>query len=111
MVVTGDTWDQSSIFVDAARRNGGAVINVFNIDKINKDAGRIKKLNEYVGDSYFNFLASLPDLVLIMDEAHTAQTATDAGANASRITDLFERVNVGTRGRGDALAGRADCRG
>jgi hypothetical protein len=29
--------------------------------------------------------------------AQTAQTATDAGANASRITDLFERVNVGTQ--------------
>lgn len=84
VVVTGDTWDQSTIFVDAARRNGGVVINVFNIDKINKDAGRIKKLNEYVGDSYFNFLAGLPDLVLIMDEAHRYR----AKAAMRAITDL-----------------------
>jgi type III restriction enzyme len=84
VVVTGDTWDQSTIFVDAARRNGGVVINIFNIDKINKDAGRIKKLNEYVGDSYFNFLASLPDLILIMDEAHRYR----AKAAMKAVTDL-----------------------
>ncbi|MFC7540720.1 DEAD/DEAH box helicase [Siccirubricoccus deserti] len=40
------------------------------MDKINKDAGRIKKLNEYIGESYFDHLAALPDLVLLMDEAH-----------------------------------------
>ena len=32
--------------------------------------GRIKKLNEYIGESYFDYLAGLPDLVLMMDEAH-----------------------------------------
>lgn len=84
VVVTGETWDQSSIFVEAARRNGGAVINVFNVDKINKDAGRIKQLNEYVGDSYFNFLAGLPDLVLILDEAHRYR----AKAGLKAVTDL-----------------------
>lgn len=84
VVVTGDTWDQSTIFVEAARRNGGAVINVFNIDKINKEGGRIKKLNEYVGDSYFNFLAGLPDLVLIMDEAHRYR----GKAGLKAVTDL-----------------------
>lgn len=84
VVVTGETWDQSSIFVEAARRNGGAVINVFNVDKINKDGGRVKKLNEYVGDSYFNFLAGLPDLVLIMDEAHRYR----AKAALKAVTDL-----------------------
>lgn len=83
-IVTGETWDQSSIFVEAAKRNGTAIINVFNVDKINKDAGRIKKLNEYVGDSYFNFLAGLPDLILIMDEAHRYR----AKAALKAITDL-----------------------
>lgn len=84
VIVTGDTWDQQTIFVDAARRNGGAIINVFNVDKINKDAGRIRKLNEYVGDSYFNFLAGLDDLVLIMDEAHRYR----AKAAMKAVTDL-----------------------
>ena len=29
--------------------------------------------------------------------AQTAQSSSEAGANTSRITDLFERVNVGTQ--------------
>ena len=47
-----------------------AIVNIFNVDKINKDQGRIKKLHEYIGQSYFDYLAELPDLVLLMDEAH-----------------------------------------
>ncbi|HUB05840.1 MAG TPA: DEAD/DEAH box helicase family protein [Myxococcales bacterium] len=31
---------------------------------------RIKRLSEYLGQSYFDYLAGLPDLVLIMDESH-----------------------------------------
>ncbi|CUW39137.1 hypothetical protein XM1_2068 [Magnetospirillum sp. XM-1] len=46
------------------------IINIFNVDKINKDAGRIKALQEYIGESYFDYLAGLPDLVMLMDEAH-----------------------------------------
>src|SRR5207244_12705757 len=50
-------------------------INIFNISKINSEvrAGkspRIKRLSEYIGESYFDYLAGLPDLVLIMDESH-----------------------------------------
>jgi type III restriction enzyme len=33
-------------------------------------APRIKRLSEYLGQSYFDYLASLPDLVLLMDESH-----------------------------------------
>jgi len=70
VIVTGDTWDKSALMIDAAERNGGLVINIFNVDKINKDGGRIKKLHEYLGQSYFDYLAALPDLVLLMDESH-----------------------------------------
>ena len=71
VIVTGDNWDQGR----GLRRQGelfdaDIVINVFNVDKINKDAGRIKKLQEYIGQSYFDYLAGLPDLVMLMDEAH-----------------------------------------
>lgn len=50
-------------------------INVFNISKINAEArgdnaARIKRLSEYIGDSYFNYLSNLKDLVLLMDESH-----------------------------------------
>ena len=50
-------------------------VNIFNIAKINSEvrggkSPRIKRLSEYIGESYFQYLASLPDLVLIMDESH-----------------------------------------
>jgi len=50
-------------------------INVFNISKINAETRggavpRIKRLSEYLGDSYFNYLATRTDLVLLMDESH-----------------------------------------
>lgn len=70
VVVTGDTWDKSALLIDASERNAGLIINIFNVDKINKDGGRIKQLHEYIGESYFDYLASLPDLVLLMDESH-----------------------------------------
>jgi type III restriction enzyme len=50
-------------------------INIFNISKINSEvrAGaepRIKRLQEYIGESYFEYLSGLDDLVLLMDESH-----------------------------------------
>jgi type III restriction enzyme len=69
-IVTGETWSGSTAFVEAAERNGGIVVNIFNVDKINKDKGRVKRLSEYLGESYFDYLAGRPDLVLLMDEAH-----------------------------------------
>src|SRR5208283_3723752 len=50
-------------------------INIFNISKINAEvrgdkAPRIKRLSEYIGQSYFDYLAGLHDLVLLMDESH-----------------------------------------
>ena len=71
VVVTGDNYDQGR----GLRRQGelldaDVVINIFNVDKINKDKGRIKRLNEYIGESYFDYLSKLDDLVLLMDEAH-----------------------------------------
>lgn len=50
-------------------------INIFNISKINAETRsgaepKIKRLSEYLGESYFNYLAGLADLVLIMDESH-----------------------------------------
>jgi type III restriction enzyme len=50
-------------------------VNVFNISKINSEVRgdrtpRIKRLSEYIGQSYFDYLAGLDDLVLVMDESH-----------------------------------------
>ena len=47
-------------------------------------APRIKRLSEYIGESYFEYLANLPDLVLIMDESHRYR----ASAGVRAINDL-----------------------
>lgn len=45
-------------------------IFIYNIDKFNKEGANMKKVNEWIGDSFYQYLSSLPDLVLIMDESH-----------------------------------------
>lgn len=52
-------------------------VNVFNIAKLNSDSktsdgkpARIKRLNEVLGESYFEYLKNLPDLCILMDESH-----------------------------------------
>jgi type III restriction enzyme len=64
-------------------------INVFNISKINSEvrggrSPRIKRLSEYIGESYFDYLAGLSDLVLIMDESHRYR----ASAGVRAINEL-----------------------
>jgi len=71
-IVTGDNYNtisQTALFESEIH------INVFNISKINSETRggklpRIKRLSEYLGESYFNYLATLDDLVLLMDESH-----------------------------------------
>ena len=77
VIVTGDNYAQvrdtrSGLFPELAKR---VQINIFNISKITSEvrggkAPRIKRLSEYLGESYFEHLAALPDLVLLMDESH-----------------------------------------
>lgn len=74
--------------------NNTIFINIFNISKINatdnkkgvkkSSIPRIKRLQEMIGESYFDYLASLPDLVLLMDEAHRYR----ASAGAAAINEL-----------------------
>jgi len=73
-VITGDNYEQRGAQVMGDILSNVRV-NVFNISKINSEvrggkAPRIKRLSEYLGDSYFSYLAGLPDLVLLMDESH-----------------------------------------
>ncbi|MDF0643478.1 MAG: DEAD/DEAH box helicase family protein [Nitrospira sp.] len=72
-LITGDDYEAKarSLF-DVFTR---CKVNVFNISKINTEvrgnkAPRIKRLSEYIGQSYFEYLAGLEALVLIMDESH-----------------------------------------
>ena len=64
-------------------------INIFNISKINSEvrggaSPRIKRLKEVLGQSYFDYLAGLPDLVLLMDESHRYR----ASAGVKAINEL-----------------------
>src|SRR5690606_29605928 len=69
IVETGDNWERGYA-VRGDLLGETAIVFIFNVDKINKEAGRIRKLHEYIGESYFEYLSGLPDLVLLMDEAH-----------------------------------------
>jgi len=61
-------------------------INIFNIAKLThgrgKDAemARVQRLNEVLGQSYFDYLRSLPDLCLMMDESHHYHAEQGFGA-------------------------------
>lgn len=71
-IVTGESYDGRQLSTDLPLQ-----INIFNIAKFNKDTKngtkgepRMRRLSEYIGESYFQYLAGLPDLVILMDEAH-----------------------------------------
>ena len=74
-IITGDNYE-SGVGVRGKRLyDDGIHINIFNISKINSEvrggsAPRIKRLSEYIGQSYFDYLAGLDDLVMLMDESH-----------------------------------------
>lgn len=65
-IVTDDDYrnKQLPVFTSEIR------IFIYNIDKFNKEDANMKKVNEWIGDSFYQYLSSLPDLVLIMDESH-----------------------------------------
>lgn len=87
VIITGDNYaQQGSLYQDTEIR-----INVFNISKFNSDnrgttqggvslAPKIKRLSEYLGQSYWDYLSGLNDLVILMDEAHRYHA--DASKNA-----------------------------
>ncbi len=86
-IITGDTYEAKAgtLFDEFIR----CKVNIFNISKINSEvrggkSPRIKRLSEYIGQSYFDYLAGLPDLVLLMDESHRYR----ASAGVRAINEL-----------------------
>ncbi len=86
-IITGDNYEAmaGTLFDEMLR----CKVNIFNISKINSEvrggrSPRIKRLSEYIGESYFEYLAALPDLVLIMDESHRYR----ASAGVRAINEL-----------------------
>lgn len=55
-------------------------IYIFNISKFNNDDRSMKSINEYLGQSFFDYLKGLDDLVLIMDESHHYRAKSSAQA-------------------------------
>lgn len=75
-VVTGDNYE----YADQQDMLSDVTINVFNISKMNAEVRGdklpvIKRMKEYLGESYFNYLSGLDDLVLLMDESHHYRAA------------------------------------
>ena len=70
VVITGDNYNSAHSLFSAQEIQ----INIFNIAKFNSEnrggTPRMRRLAEYIGQSYFDYLASLDDLVILMDEAH-----------------------------------------
>jgi type III restriction enzyme len=71
-LITGDNYENRGNLLNSLI---SCKINIFNISKINSEVRggkepRIKRLSEYLGESYFDFLANLDDLVILMDESH-----------------------------------------
>lgn len=77
VIITGDNYAQQGVLFSESEIR----INIFNISKFNSDnkgskskgvalAPKMKRLSEYLGESYWQHLSSLDDLVVLMDEAH-----------------------------------------
>jgi type III restriction enzyme len=90
LIVTGDNYESGvGVRYETGRSTdifGSDVhINIFNVDKINKEESprgkpKMKRLQETIGESYYEYLSKLDDLVVLMDEAHRYRAS--AGANA-----------------------------
>jgi type III restriction enzyme len=86
-LVTGENFEQKPQVLDLFERDD-VVVNIFNISKFNEKAKgtddegkktlKVRRLSEFLGQSYFDYLAGLDDLVLIMDEAHRYRADTSA---------------------------------
>lgn len=97
-IITSDNYESGVGVRDFRRNLDGQIemfddspihINIFNISKINSEVRgdstpRIKRLNEYIGEPYFDYLAGLDDLVLLMDESHRYR----ASAGVKAINEL-----------------------
>ncbi|MDE2314194.1 MAG: DEAD/DEAH box helicase family protein, partial [Elusimicrobia bacterium] len=89
-IITGDNYESGRGVREEARKqrslpgmaamDGAIHVNIFNISKITSietpkgaaktNVPRFRRLQEYIGESYFEYLSKLDDLVLLMDESH-----------------------------------------
>lgn len=75
-IITEDDYNAKQISMFQSDVN----IYIFNISKFDKEKVSMKKINEMLGESFFQYLSNLDDLVLIMDESHHYRAEKGAGA-------------------------------
>lgn len=93
-IITGDDYNQVGGLFDNPN-DDRLRINIFNISKIDSDKDargmpRVRRMAEYLGQSYFDYLSGLKDLVLIMDEAHRYR----ANAGMAAINELHPVLGI-----------------
>lgn len=86
-IITGDNYEMRARTI--LDEQISCKINIFNISKINSEvrggkSPKIKRLSEYIGESYFDYLSQLKDLVILMDESHRYR----ASAGVRAINEL-----------------------
>ena len=91
-IITGDTYEKTATVF---RKNNQIQINIFNISKINSEKDefgipKIHRFSEYIGQSYFEYLSNLKNLIVFMDEAHHYH----AKAGIEAIDNLNPRLGV-----------------
>lgn len=86
-IITGDNYNQTILRSSKLHAGVGIIqktasifeepinIHIFNIQKISAEVKggkdpKVKRLSEYLGESYFEYLSGLNDLVVVMDESH-----------------------------------------
>ena len=91
-IITGENYEYRAAQVQSNLLSP-VTINIFNIAKINSEVRggkepRTKRMKEVLGDSYFNYLANLPDLVLLMDESHRYRASAEV-RSINELKPLF----------------------
>jgi type III restriction enzyme len=90
VIITGDNYE-SGMGAKDDLLGERIFINIFNISKFStKDGRKFHKLSECIGESYFEYLSNLPDLVLLMDEAHRYR----ATAAMETLNELKPRLGI-----------------
>ena len=93
-IITGDNYESGRGVRGGQLFESNVHINIFNISKITSmetpkgaektNIPRFRRLQEYIGQSYFEYLSKLDDLVLLMDESHRYR----ASAGMKAISEL-----------------------
>jgi type III restriction enzyme len=94
-IITGDNYESGrGVRGGMLFETNEVHVNIFNISKITStetpkgaaktSVPRFRRLQEYIGQSYFDYLSKLDDLVLLMDESHRYR----ASAGMKAISEL-----------------------